>query len=201
MTVLDEAYERLKGAWVEDQRGFVNHGPMACEALFAMGLDEEVVAWANRGAQSHRARTDHRACGGVITAWQDHLGQFFLLHGWVTHFEVTIDKVGWRDTVATWAPRLMPSLETKLFHALIRTAHATGAVENADTGPRRHELAVALGYWAAGYGDGRRIIPRSRPPTRRLTSASTRSGQRSPSWGLGPPSDSSPSRMFSHSTA
>jgi hypothetical protein len=159
MTVLDAAYERLKDAWVEDRRGFVNHGPMACEALFAMGLDEEVVAWANRSAQPHRARTDHRSRGGVITAWQDHLGQFFLLDEWITHFEHTIDEVGWRDTVATWAPRLMPSLETKLFHALIRTAHATRAVENADTSPRRHELAVALGYWASRYGDGRRMIP------------------------------------------
>ena len=121
---------------------------MACEALFAMGFDEEVVTWANRSAQPHRARTDHRGRGGVITAWQDHLGQFFLLDEWITHFEHTIDEVGWRDTVATWAPRLMPSLETKLFHALIRTAHATRAVENADTSPRRHELALALGYWA-----------------------------------------------------
>jgi hypothetical protein len=159
MTVLDEAYERLKTAWLEDQRGFVNHGPMACEALFAMGLDEEVVAWAYRSAQPHRARTGHRGRGGVITAWQDHLGQFFLLDEWITHFEHTIDEVGWRDTVATWAPRLMPSVETKLFHALIRTAHATRAVENADTSPRRHELAVALGYWAARYGDGRRMTP------------------------------------------
>jgi hypothetical protein len=78
---------------------------MACEALFAMGLDEEVLAWANRSAQPHRARTDHRGRGGVITAWQDHLGQFFMLDEWITHFEHTIDQVGWRDTVATWAAR------------------------------------------------------------------------------------------------
>jgi hypothetical protein len=158
MTVLDEAYERLEGAWLEDQRGFVNHGPMACEALFAMGLEDEVVAWADRSAQPHRDTTVRRTRGGVGPDWQEHLGRFSMLEEWVTHFELAIEEGGWRDTVATWVPRLSPSMETKLFHPLIRTAHATRAIGSADTAPRRHELAFALGYWASRYSPGAKRV-------------------------------------------
>ncbi len=50
MTALDEAYERLATAWLENSIGFVNHDPMACEALSALGLDDQIVPWLVRNA-------------------------------------------------------------------------------------------------------------------------------------------------------
>ncbi|HEX4865749.1 MAG TPA: hypothetical protein VFV02_16895, partial [Acidimicrobiales bacterium] len=159
MTVLDEAYERLSGAWLENQQGFVNHGPMVCEALYVMGLEEEVVAWADRSARPQRHISDRPSGGGRITDWQESLGKFSMLDDWVDHFELSIAEAGWRDTLATWVPRLMPSMGTLLFHSLIRTAHATRAIASAETEPRSQELAFSLGYWAARYGYGRTVLP------------------------------------------
>jgi hypothetical protein len=153
VTVLDEAYERLNGAWLENERGFVNHGPMACEALCVMGLDTEIAAWADRSARPRRSNA--RASHGLITEWEGSLGQSHLLDEWVGHFAHHIKEFGWRDTVAIWVPRLMPSMAAKLFHALIRTAHATRAIDAVDSQPRREELAFALGYWASRFEYGR----------------------------------------------
>lgn len=70
MTVLDEAYQRLSGAWLENQHGFVNHGPMVCAALYTLGLDDQVVAWADRSSRPQREVTGRRAGGGRITEWR-----------------------------------------------------------------------------------------------------------------------------------
>jgi hypothetical protein len=58
MTVLDEAYERLQDAWLEDQRGFVNHGPMSCEALFANLFRSRVVVSQIEAAVADHTRID-----------------------------------------------------------------------------------------------------------------------------------------------
>src|SRR5215510_6378690 len=45
----DEALERLRGTGTEVAGGIApNHGPMGAEALFALGRDDAVVAWADR---------------------------------------------------------------------------------------------------------------------------------------------------------
>lgn len=164
MTVLDEAYERLSDAWLENQQGFVNHGPMVCEALYTLGLEDQVVAWADRSSRPQRDLTVRRPGRSRITEWPESLGTFSLLDDWVDHFELAIAGEGWRETVATWAPRLMPSMGTLLFHSLIRTAHITRAIACGETEPRAHELAFSLGYWAARYGHGRQALPVIAPP-------------------------------------
>jgi hypothetical protein len=46
---LDEALERLRGLGAEMVGGGdPNHGPMAAEAMVALGRDDVVVAWADR---------------------------------------------------------------------------------------------------------------------------------------------------------
>src|SRR4029077_4496118 len=47
---LDEAYEELAHAAAELPNGFVNHGPMACEALVALGYEDRAPEWAHRYA-------------------------------------------------------------------------------------------------------------------------------------------------------
>jgi Questin oxidase-like len=157
MTALDEAYERLATAWLENSTGFVNHDPMACEALSALGLDDQIVPWVARNAPAFPSESAPRAARLTETNWRESLGDFHRLNDWITYFQFAISDSGWKETIATWVPRLMPAMGSMLFHGLIRTAHATRAIAAADTEPRRGELARALGYWAARYGHGRRI--------------------------------------------
>jgi Questin oxidase-like len=149
---LDEAFERLAFAGFELPNGFVNHGAMACEALAALGFEEELDGWARRFARAGGP------CVEPVLAstfeWGEALGDYRRLPEWLGHFTAQIDDEGWSDVVETWVPRLMPSLATALFHGAIRTGHAVRAISTADTEARRQELARALGYWAARFRPG-----------------------------------------------
>ncbi len=151
-SALDEAFERIAAAGFELPNGFVNHGPMACEALAELGFDEEIETWARRFS---------RAAGAGVEAvvpkdleWREALGDYKRLPEWIGFFEVEIEGEGWAQVVERWLPRLLPGLATALFHGVIRVAHATRAIANTETAPRREELARALGYWAARFAPG-----------------------------------------------
>jgi hypothetical protein len=66
--VLDEALERFRGTGPEYGGGLANHGPMAAEALVAMGRTEAVPQWVEayqpRGGDERRAR--HQVHGGLL---------------------------------------------------------------------------------------------------------------------------------------
>ncbi|MGH9056400.1 MAG: hypothetical protein ACRDYY_11160 [Acidimicrobiales bacterium] len=152
-TVLDEAFERMAASSAfELPNGFVNHGPMGCEALAAMGLDAEIDQWARRFE-----RVPGPAVVPVAPArleWKGAMGNYGLLPEWIGYLEAAIDEHGWLQVVQTWVPRLSPGLSTKLFHGVIHVAHAVRALTVADTSARRAELARALGYWAARHRHG-----------------------------------------------
>ncbi|TMM11328.1 MAG: questin oxidase family protein [Actinobacteria bacterium] len=150
--VLDEAYERMAMSGFELPNGFVNHGPMACEALAALGCDEDIDGWARRVARSAGAAVDSKA--PVDFEWREALGDYRLLPQWIGHFERAVADDGWPAVVEVWVPRLMPALAVALFHGAIRVAHAVRAIDAVDTPARRAELARALGYWAARYSVG-----------------------------------------------
>jgi hypothetical protein len=156
-TVLDEAFERLASSGFELPNGFVNHGPMACEALAALDCDEVIADWARRFG---------RARGADITPvvphqfdWEAALGDYARLPEWIGFFEQSVADDGWSEVVATWVPRLMPGLAVALFHGAIRSAHAVRAVAAVDTAPRRAELARAMGYWAARFRQYETALP------------------------------------------
>jgi len=150
-TALDEAFEQIAFAGFELPNGFVNHGAMACEALAALGVEDELSKWARR-------------FGGLGTAvaartstsfeWRQGLGDYRALPVWIGYFEGAIGEEGWSQVVGRWVPRLMPAMSTVLFHGMIRVAHAVRAIEAADSSARREELARALAYWAARYRRG-----------------------------------------------
>src|SRR5437763_1590122 len=144
---LDEAFERMARSGFELPNGFVNHGPMACEALAALGCDEDIDGWARRVARSAGAAVDSKA--PVDFEWREALGDYRLLPQWIGHFERAVADDGWPAVVEVWVPRLMPALAVALFHGAIRVAHAVRAIDAVDTPARRAELARALGYWAA----------------------------------------------------
>lgn len=165
--VLDEAYDRLARTDFELPNGFVNHGPMAVEALDALGLDDQVDGWARRIAELIGDGPEPAAPTSLgSSAWSDELGDYRLLPEWIGLFDRDIAEWGWETVVEVWVPRLMPALSTALFHGAIRTAHAVRAVDTADTPARRAELARALGYWAARYRPG--PVPGTSGPTESL---------------------------------
>ncbi|MGH9081667.1 MAG: hypothetical protein ACRDYE_16590 [Acidimicrobiales bacterium] len=152
--VLDEAFERMARSDFELPNGFVNHGPMACEALAALGCDDLVDPWARRSAALVGEGPAPVEPGPGDFDWQDAFGHYDRLPEWLGFFAASVADDGWAVVVARWVPRLMPGLSTALFHGAIRTAHAVRAVDAADTPPRRAELARALGYWAARFRAG-----------------------------------------------
>jgi hypothetical protein len=155
VAVLDKALDRVSALDFEILNPFVNHAPMACEALATLNLDSEIDNWVRRYETSMR-----RAVLPATPSWQrdfdwkDLLGDYRLLPEWMGYFAQVIKNEGWRAVVELWVPRLMPGLVSALFHGVIRTSHAVRATEVADTEARRAELARALGNWAVWFAPG-----------------------------------------------
>ncbi|WP_371670861.1 questin oxidase family protein [Streptomyces sp. NBC_00289] len=154
---VNEALERLRGVGFEHGPRFVNHAPMAAEALAHMGYTDEVPGWVDRNL---RTRTYHDvpelrwAIDPADRAgWQAALGDFARVGDWTALFERELSEDEWTEVLARWWPRLLPGMSGVLTHGVIRTAHAVRAV--AAAGPDNHrqlsELAQGLGYWAARY--------------------------------------------------
>src|SRR5215831_9965282 len=147
----DEALERLRGTGSEVAGGVApNHGPMAAEALVALGRDDVVVAWADR----YRRKLDAMPPpSSPITAggWEEALGAIDRFADWVAFFRTQLAEAPWRVVFKEWIGRLLPATPSAGSHGLIRTAHAMRALEDAETPLRIEELGVALAYWAAYY--------------------------------------------------
>jgi Questin oxidase-like len=152
---LDEAYDRMATSDFELPNGFVNHGPMACEALATLGCEEAIDPWARWFTQMVGEGPTPVAPRSLAEFdWQDALGAYERLPEWLGYFDGAVASDGWSSVAELWLPRLLPGLATALFHGAIRTAHAVRAVVAVETSPRRTELARALAYWAARFRPG-----------------------------------------------
>ena len=148
--VLDAAFDRL-GRWgFDDPGGYVNHGPMVCEALDALGRPAEVDSWSRQDTGT--PPVDPVEPRRFV--WTEALGDPTRAGEWMGHFERAVADQGWAPVLHEWLPRLLPGLGVALFHGAIRCAHAARAIEAADTPARRAELVRSLGYWAALFGEG-----------------------------------------------
>ena len=124
-TVLDEAYDRMHYSGFELPNGFVNHGPMACEALAVLGCEDEIDSWARRPVSS--PGTAVAPVAPRVFEWSDAVGVYERLGEWIGYFEARIADDGWPTVVKEWVPRLIPGLAVALFHGEIRVAHAVRA--------------------------------------------------------------------------
>ena len=151
MTItIDEMLDLLSFAGTELGNGNANHGPMASEALFALGRDDAVTPWID----GYRSRLTLRPSPSLAIPaqdWRNYLGVRERLGDWIQVFEDELEESPWQEVVGRWAPRLAPGLMAAATHGLIRTAHATRSLSSADTPQRRGELAQGLGFWAASY--------------------------------------------------
>ena len=155
LAILDNALDRVSALDFEIPNPFVNHAPMACEALAALSLNSVIEDWVEQFESSMRAAVQ------PVTPdwhgdfdWKDLFGDYRLLPEWTGYFGRAINEEGWQVVVEGWVPRLMPGLAAALFHGVIRTSHAVRAIEMADTRARRAELARALGNWAIWFSPG-----------------------------------------------
>ena len=147
---LDEAYERLRDTGPEFNGWLANHGPMAADAILRLGHHEHLHAWLDAYLQrlqeppAARWRLDR-------DEWREVLGDPSRLGDWRVLFDEEVREEGWQAILVRWWPRLLPGAAASAAHGLIRTGHAVRALREHETGPRRHELAEALAYWAARW--------------------------------------------------
>jgi len=147
---IDEALELLEGTGPEYAPGLSNHGPMAAEALVALGRPEAVVPW----VEEYRKKLhDRPPSTNPISPdeYQESLGDGRKLGEWRTFFERELSDTPWQQVLDTWVARLAPGLIAAETHGVIRTGHAVRTLSTGDTQDRRDELAAGLGYWAARY--------------------------------------------------
>ena len=147
---IDEMLDLLSFASTEQVNGNANHGPMASEALFALGREEAVLPW----VEGYRGRLTNRPSPSLPISpadWQDSLGKRDRLGDWVEFFDHELELSPWLEVVRKWVPRLAPAVMAAATHGLIRTAHAVRSLSAAETPQRTDELAQGLGYWAARY--------------------------------------------------
>ncbi len=147
---IDEMLDLLSFAGTELVNGNSNHGPMASEALFALGRDEAVLPW----VEGYRSRLIDRPTPSLpipSDEWQECLGQRERLGDWIEFFEHELELAPWQDVVRQWVPHLAPAVMASATHGLIRTGHAVRSLSAEETPQRTYELAQGLGYWAARY--------------------------------------------------
>ncbi|MFF4310904.1 hypothetical protein [Streptomyces sp. NPDC001507] len=161
---MNGALERLRSVGYEHGRSFVNHAPMAAEALAHMGYADEVPGWVEGHLRSHTFHDVPERRFALDPAdeadWRQALGEFGRVADWTALFERELAEGEWTDVLARWWPRLLPGLSGVLTHGVIRTAHAVRAVVAAGPDSRLQlaELAQGLGYWAARYSEGGVVV-------------------------------------------
>lgn len=149
-TSMDDALEMLSAYGPDLKNGLTSHAPMAAEALCAMGRPDAVIPWLERyragmlprPATRERIDRDH---------WRSALAQADRVADWSAFFEEELREASWRDVLNHWAGRLAPGICASAAHGVIRVGHAVRSLAASESPVRLHELADALGYWAAQY--------------------------------------------------
>ncbi len=136
--VLDRALVRVSDLEFAPPQHFVNHGPMAIEALSVLGFDPLLDRWARRFEDSLvRGAEPAEPSWPTGFRWEDAVGESRLLPEWLGYFGQLVESEGWRAVVGDWVPRFMTGLQAALFHGVIRTAHAVRSIDTTDTPARR----------------------------------------------------------------
>jgi len=149
VTNLDEALERFQICAMEYGPGFSNHGPMAAEALLALGHPALIP-----GLVDIYAPRLHPIDPGQVIAESEQaaaIGRPERAADWLATFEAELGSDDWRNLLARWLPRLVPGIIGAAFHGELRTAHAVRSLEREENALRLRELAFGLAYWASAY--------------------------------------------------
>ena len=148
MEPLDTALAILRDS---DRPVFSSHGPMAVEALEALGRVDLAPEWAAEYFEEQGLSRMEPGEPLALEDWQRCLGKPDQRSAWVGRMDLELAESAWQDVARTWLPRLLPAASCDAAHGLIRTSHAVRSLGRAQSQGRRHELAEALGYWASAY--------------------------------------------------
>jgi hypothetical protein len=147
---LDLALERFARTGPEYRGGLANHGPMAAEALVALGRSDAIATWVERYAS--RLGPSPSAGDPIPPAgWKVALGRRERFADWAVFFRRELAQAPWPLVLRLWMPRLAPGFVAVATHGAIRTGHAARALAARETPPRLRELAEGLAYWAANF--------------------------------------------------
>jgi hypothetical protein len=144
--------------------GLSNHGPMASDALVAMGRSDAIEPWAEWYSKARALRDRPESRNPIATDdWREALGDIGRAGDWSAFFHREIELRTWTETLEIWTARLAPGIMAGATHGILRTTHAVRGLGRSETPQRLGELAEGLAYWAARYQE----LP---------TAASTRGG-------------------------
>ena len=142
---IDEMLDLLSFTSAELVNGNANHGPMAAEALFALGRDDAVLPWVDgyRGRLTHRPS---RSSAIHPDEWREYLGARERLGDWIELFENELSERPWREVLSKWTPRLVPGLMAAATHGLIRTGHAVRSLARGRNGSTQGRTGSGSGF-------------------------------------------------------
>jgi hypothetical protein len=155
-----EAYGRLHttgpefGGDEEGNHGLTNHGPMAAEVMVRRGLDLRLDLWLDKYIE-RLAELPAPSDRIDATNWQSALGNGKRVADWTAFFRAEVCTRPWRETLATWWPRLLPGIAAGSTHGVIRVGHAVRTLQLTTDGHALDELANGLAFWAARS----RVVP------------------------------------------
>ena len=142
---LDDALDALHATDPEFGDGLSNHGPMACEALEALGASDRIAAF----VAYYRKRLEPMPEARPLASWADGLGRPGARADLIATMEAqSHDPDG---LVASVVPGLLSGIVAGAMHGLLRTAHAYRAWTRHPSPARAREVAHGLGYWAARH--------------------------------------------------
>ncbi len=144
--------------------GLSNHGPMASDALVAMGRSDAIEPWAEWYSKARALRDRPESRNPIASAdWRGALGDIGRAGDWSAFFQREVELRPWTETLEIWTARLAPGIMAGATHGILRATHAVRGLGRGETPQRLAELADGLAYWAARYQE----LP---------TAASTRGG-------------------------
>jgi hypothetical protein len=133
-------HRRFARAEAELANGFAEHATMGAEAMLTLGLDPAaVLAWADRHDPVPVAG------GSPLDVARDAIAR-------------ELSDEDWRAVLRRHVAPLAGRLDAHLFHGLIRTAHATRALEHHDDPDTRTELAAGLAAWTVWAAAGEQEV-------------------------------------------
>ena len=144
---LDSALRRLHAAAPEFRGGLSNHGPMAVEALDALGHPERIAGFVERYA----TRLEDRVDAPPLPDWTSALGDPTATAAIAASLRARLDARSMDAFVAETVDVLAPGVVAAAFHGPLRAAHAYRSLSRRDSPARRDELVEGLAYWAARY--------------------------------------------------
>ena len=149
MTDLDEALERFQLGGLEYGPGLANHGPMAAEALVALGHPALITGLVD----GYAPRLPPFQPGAPLADGEREaaLGDPQRCADWVATWERELEQRDWPEVLRAALPLLASGLFAGAAHGFLRVAHGVRALAREPTRARRRELAFGLGYWAGRF--------------------------------------------------